>query len=464
MRKILSITILVTHLILVFSGNIHFSYDLIERKDIKRTVAIYSLSTHESEGSYVRGQHSDWFVFNITEGEYGDITSISVDSSDMPHISYCDRSLKYSWYDGNGWLTDIVDPKPNCDDSSLALDMCDRPHISYHHSEGKDLSYAWYDGQEWHIEIVDLGNTPYLGLYSSIALDSNNNPHISYFGDGYNQNYVELKYAYFNGTKWQTEVVDSDGFVGYYTSLVLDSNDRPHISYCDAGNGSLKYAHLNANQWHRETVDSGMQPNGTKAHVGASTSISLDSNDNVHISYFDNSNSDLKYAYYDRNEWRIETVDSSGWVGLDPCISLDSRDRPHISYYAYVMDSDLNVDCDLKYVHFDGYSWQIETIDSIGNVGGYSSLALDSYDHPHISYWDWGNMTLKYMTNNKDLNNGQSTEENEGRFSIWFQFTIVLVIIISILLLFFLIHKIKKRTGKRNEILEWEENTHDNRR
>ncbi|MCX7022714.1 MAG: hypothetical protein NTW26_10675, partial [bacterium] len=44
--------------------------------------------------------------------------------------------------------------------------------------------------------------------------------------------------------EWHIETVDSGGRVGEFTSLALDSNDYPHISYKDNqdGNEALKYA------------------------------------------------------------------------------------------------------------------------------------------------------------------------------------------------------------------------------
>ncbi len=36
--------------------------------------------------------------------------------------------------------------------------------------------------------------------------------------------------------------------------------------------------------------------------------------------------------------WSVETVNSTGDVGLNTSIALDSGDNPHISYYDYTID------------------------------------------------------------------------------------------------------------------------------
>jgi hypothetical protein len=113
------------------------------------------------------------------------------------------------------------------------------------------------------------------------------------------------------------------------------------------------------------------------------TSMALAMSNRPHISYYDESNGDLKYAYYNGSTWITETVDSAGDVGKTTSLVLDTFGRPHITY------SD-KTNYALKYARFDGTGWLTETVNNAGIVNDdYGvSLALDSSGYPHISLPD----------------------------------------------------------------------------
>ena len=178
-----------------------------------------------------------------------------------------------------------------------------------------------------------------VGEYTSIALDSSGKAHISYFDDTND----DLKYATNASGAWVTTTVDSSGEVGEYTSIALDSSGKVHISYYGGYGGGLKYATNASGSWVATTVDSGTY------YVGKYTSIALDSSGKAHISYYDATSyappkQDLKYATNASGAWVTTTVDGSGEVGEYTSIALDSSGKVHISYYDYTSG-------DLKYAY-----------------------------------------------------------------------------------------------------------------
>jgi len=270
------------------------------------------------------------------------------------------------------WYIETVDSAAEVGKwNSIALDSQDKPHISYLDWINNDLKYAYYNGTSW--QFVSIDTDGIVGEYTSIAVDLSDNPHISCYDSG------RLRYAHYNGSSWNIEMVDGSANVGWFTSIALDSSDNPHIAYRDHSNSDLKYAYYDGSSWQIETIDS-------VGNVGYYISIALDSSEYPHVSYRGNG---LKYAYMDVSGWHIETIDSEGDVGTGTSIELDSGGYPHVSYRDETWD-------DLKYSYMDASGWHIETVDSGGDVGLFTSIALDSSGNPHISYYDATNTALKY--------------------------------------------------------------------
>lgn len=393
---------------------------------------------------------STWAISTVDS--LGQDPSLTLDSNGRPHISYQDLEnddLKYAFWDGSSWIRTTVDSVSYVGyTSSLALDSNDRPHISYSFRWIPfNSKYAVLEGNSWKITNVDFNGS----MSSSLALDSKGRPHISYSS-------TSLWYVFWNGTFWKSTIVDSSGNVGEYLSLAMDSKDQPHICYClyeksiysDHKNGILKYARFSGANWEFMTIDS----------VGLSTDINLvlDSNDRPHITYCDgNAPYHLKYAVLENNSFNSITVDPDIAAGIYSSLAIDCNNRPHIAYYditnsTYYDDTNtLRLDTAtgiLKYARFTGADWEILTVNS-QKAGFDMSLVLDGNDQPHISYYDLVNHDLKYavLASSTPMAplDSQATASN-GEVTLLYVASIVLALILGLIAI--IIVKKAKSKGK----------------
>jgi hypothetical protein len=327
-------------------------------------------------------------------------TSLKVDSGEWPHISYrhqegADTQLKYATRGDAGWTVEVVDgPAATVTGkhTSLVLDSNDVPHISYYDQTNRRLRHATWNGLSWSKETVEQHATT-SGGYTSIDVDSQNRPAISYRG-----NAQEVKYAHWNGATWDIQVVDPAGAA--LTSLKLDSHDVPYILYLP-WSWVLKAAHWNLTQWDIQQVD-------VQSDYAA---IAIDSDDHPHVAHYDIGCIGLKYVSYDGTAWSVETAKPipgvcSHFVGL----VMDSSGRPHISY------EDAAVSSFLGYATKTEAGWQIEAIDFQG--GDDSSIDLDKSGFPHISYVA-PNVGLKYAYRRKTASPEPTVTLGEETTSVW---------------------------------------------
>jgi predicted outer membrane repeat protein len=370
-----------------------------------------------------------WAVVTVDSEVYVDYNTSLAIVDGKPAISYHDYDngdLKFarnSAVDGSGtWTNIIIDSAGNVGAYTLLAIVGGKPAISYHDFTNGDLKFAHnsaVDGSgTWSLAVSDTGSVPgHVGEYTSHAI-VDGKPAISY----YDNSNGDLKFARNSEVEgsgtWTTVTVDSAGNVGYYTSLAVVGG-KPAISYYDIDSGDLKFARNSAvdgsGTWTNITVDS------AGSMSASHTSLAV-VNGKPAISYYDNSNGDLKFARNSEVEgsgtWTTVTVHSEGDVGANSSLAVIDG-KPAISY----LD---NTNSDLKFARnnaVDGSgTWTTVTVDSEGNVGEYTSLAIVD-GKPAISYPDGTNGDLKFARNSEVEGSGTWTtvtvdsEGNVGAYS-----------------------------------------------
>jgi hypothetical protein len=88
------------------------------------------------------------------------------------------------------------------------------------------------------------------------------------------------------------------------------------------------------------------------------------------------------YGGYGGGGWDIQIVDSEGNVGMCTSLDLDPYDNPHIAYCNWTSKN-------LKFAQWTGSTWKVETVDDSYYVGHYNSMELDSNGFAHIGYTDF---------------------------------------------------------------------------
>lgn len=310
----------------------------------------------------------------------GGWSSIAIDANNRPHISYDNfYRLKYASWNGSAWVVETIDSVGDTGHrSSLTLDQQGRPHISYIDTQN-NLHYATKNGAEWQTNIIDQS------FYHSIAVDANGNPSILYSSSG------ELRLRSWDGTSWMISTVDTFEDRGSgCASIAIDNIGITHISYYDLGSEKLKYAKWNGTSWDLQVIADVISNDGENT-------LKLDVNGNPHITYYDGRDTSLKYATWDGLSWVIETVDAEQEAGRYHSLALDGNGNPYISYYR--QDEYVRRDTSLWFASRNGSTWQKVLVDSgAGGIGIYNSLALDSRGNPYISYLDDSNYLIKVAT------------------------------------------------------------------
>lgn len=226
----------------------------------------------------------------------------------------------------------------------------------------------------WNIETADA--TEGSGLYTSIALDSESHPYISYVNEVEGTLRVATR---INGT-WTSEIVAGPGTFYGDTNVVVGPNHTIEVSYYDADSNEVMYGVREPSGWRLMPVDTGFSEgyNRLALNPAGQPAIAYTSFDGF-----------LRYASWNGSTWVTESVDNQTLISRYEDLAFDPLGDPHISYFG---NGTL-----LCAVRTDG-GWTHEVVDPTESAGEFSRIRFDSLGVAHIAYYVQSNRTLMYAT------------------------------------------------------------------
>jgi hypothetical protein len=333
---------------------------------------------------------AEWKIEAVDAAGPGRFSSLRLDRDGNAHVSYVvdeHNQLRYGFWDHLQKKWFIMPVAINASFCSLALDSKQQPHISYADAgtmSGSRLRYAHWDGLKWNIEALPL-DSDIVAYYTSIALDTADRPNISFYeyrGRRGSEFSIRLRVVSLTDGHWEVRTVDPSNGSGKYNSMAIDANDQLRLAYANvnAMTPGARMATWTGKEWRLEIVDDRTSNNGRT--VGPSMAVTLDKNGTPHLAYRDMNAPLVKYATISGGRWATEVVD---FPVMPPrfedrnSIAINEAGHPYISYY----DARRG---ELRLAHKEGARWQVEVVDT-GSAGLTSSLQIDR-DSIWISYAD----------------------------------------------------------------------------
>lgn len=192
-----------------------------------------------------------------------------------------------------------------------------------------------------------------------------------------------------NGPLFATTTIDSTVGTVTTTSLVVDVSQHMHVLY--DGGSTLRYATCAGlcaqnTSWQRVTVD-------TTANSGLASSLVIDAG-GLHATYqVFNGQGDLRYAAcagacLQATSWQVATIDSIGDTGHDASLAADASGQLHVTY----IERGNGGRGRLKYAFCatgctTATNWQLAAIDSATYLfASARALAVDGSSRRHLVY------------------------------------------------------------------------------
>lgn len=270
---------------------------------------------------YARWDGREWRIQQIAKGsgEIGYNCSIVIAKDGTPHLSWYQLTgplmlhIRYAVLKSNSWLVRTLDLDHETGKwNSMVLDADDNPLLSYSAWVDGELRLAHWTGKEWNFTTVDSRPRSHgeynIGQGNSLILGPDGNAHISFYSE------KTLKYAHQVNDGWKVETIDQVNWLGSWTnfrsSIVLDKQQFPHICYEAAG--VLEHAYWDGKKWQKQVL----APSGFDTF--RYSSMAIDRDDNIYIAFRDAEDNTLKLATGRPASAKLNTASKDGQTPKTP--------------------------------------------------------------------------------------------------------------------------------------------------
>lgn len=389
-----------------FTGNwTNYTLNLSNRSEFNaKTIGIRAIYVNDTTSAENYTSPLLHFKLNLVEPQWVEGTNYT-----SATCAACNVEFRLNWTDteelsgyifsiinGTEFSTETVETGSSGGHSSIALDSNENVHISHSNVTGGILRYCNNTLGSWNCE--EISGTDNV-QHTSIAMDSNDKVHICY----YDASDRDLEYCN-NTNGWSCGTIEDEGRMGEFCSIAIDSNDDVHISHrnlTDINNNQLRYCNNTGGSWN--CINPG------NAGCSKFTSLAIDSNDVVHIIY-----GHAYLSYVNSSVWTSAVNIENAKTASYGSIAIDSNNVPHIA----------------AYVDENGIYYYNRTVLPPPDTAWYStlisteqydvSLALDSDDLPHISFLNSSSNSLSYCyTTNFTTWSCKDIDGTGGRYHVY---------------------------------------------
>ena len=193
------------------------------------------------------------------------------------------------------------------------------------------------------------------------------------------------------------ETLDALGITGWtsYTSIAIGTDGFPIVAYMDVATDDLMVVHCTDPACTTHDSPQGLDTTG---QVGFDPTIAIGSDGLPIIAYRDGTNTALKIVRCSNlactTRFAPKVLDSTGDVGSHTAIAIGTDGLPIITY----RDTSNTA---LKVVHCTNTACTThatpQTLDNAGDVGSHTAIAIGTDGHPIITYRDTSNTALKVL-------------------------------------------------------------------